>query len=398
MKIAYLTNILTNANSPGGSIHVSQIAKKLIERGHILYTNLQNESDIFVKFTEKDFFSRGEEIEIFYIRIDGWARRDELTLLRKSNLFAPCVWEVNAPIEELKTYGISGAKLDKLKRRRKKLAKMVDMAICVSDEMGEYAREELDIKNVYIIPNGSDPTFFNPEKRDESMYEKTKYKILWSGSSKYKWQGIEIVKKIAKVLREKGIDDIAVVVTAEGESSGNLLFVGQIPYSEISRYVASVDIGLCIYENIDFYKNFYFSPLKLYDYMASSLPVIGTNFGQIKHVIETYKCGLLTDNTVEDLIEKIMFLKNNPEIASEMGRRGRKAVVEKYNWDNVALQTESILLETIERHKMLLNSKPKWWLAINNFNCKIIAPLYNSSKHRLYEVRNRISEFAKLSL
>lgn len=396
MKIAYLTNILTNTDLPGGSVHVSQIAKKLIERGHILYTNLQDESDIFVKFTEKDFFNRGEEIEIFYVRIDGWAQRDELTLLRKSNIFAPCIWEINAPIEELKTRGISETKLTKLNRRRKKLARTVDLAICVSDEMGEYARDELGIKKVFIIPNGSDPEHFSPEKKNDSMYDKRKYKILWSGSSKYKWQGIETVKKIAKALKE--IDDIIIVVTTEGKSSRNLLFIGQIPYSEISRYVASVDVGLCIYEHIDFYKQFYFSPLKLYDYMASGLPVIGSNLGQIKHVIETNQCGLLTDNSIDDLIEKIMFLKNNQDIATEMGRRGRKAVVEKYNWGNVTIQIESILLDAIESHKIMLNNQPRWRLALNKFKFKITQSLYNSAKQKLSDTRNRIPQSAKFHL
>ncbi len=395
MRIAFLTNIPTNiASSGGGYVHVSQVAKRLINRGHRLYTNLQNESHQFIKFASRDFFRKGKEIDVFYIRIDGWNERDELTLLRQSNPFAPCIWEVNAPLEEMKTRGISGKSLQKFNNKRKKLARMVNIAICVSYEMEEYARNYLGIKNTFVIPNGSDPDHFNPAERDKNIYDKTKYKVLYSGSFKYKWQDLMAVQSLAKRLKEKKYDDVLIIVTAEGKSSDNLIYLGHIPYGEMPRYIASADVGLCLYENFDFYKKFYGSPTKFYDYMASGLPVIGTNFGQIKYVIETDQNGLLTDNSIEDLIEKILFLKNNPGIASGMGLRGRKAVIEKYNWDNVVLQTESVLLKAIEKHKILLNDKPKWQiLAMANFNSKVVRPLqlyYNSSRQILSKAKSLI--------
>jgi glycosyltransferase involved in cell wall biosynthesis len=379
MRIAYLTNVLTDTVSAGGSVHVTQVAKCLIERGHTLYTNLQNESDNFVKFTVKDFFKKRKEIDIFYVRIPGWAKNDELTLLRKSNPFAPCIWEVNSPLEELRTLGISEEKLQKLNKRRKKLSKMVDVAICVCDEMGRYARDELGIEKIFVIPNGSDPELFTPEKKDENIYDKTKYKILWAGSPKYSWQGMNIIQKLAKTLKEKNIDDVLIIVTAEGKSSENLLYLGHIPYSEMPRYMASADAGILL-RVFDFYR-FYGSPLKLYDYMASGLPVIGTNGGQIELVLEENQNGLLTDNSIEDLIEKILFLKNNPDIASEMGLRGRKAVSDKYNWENVVLQTESILLAAIENHRDSLNNSLKGRLLANLNNWEII-------KYASYLLRN----------
>ncbi|MGQ9570235.1 MAG: glycosyltransferase [bacterium] len=394
MKIAFLTNIPTNiAGSGGGYVHASQVAKRLINRGHILYTNLQNESDQFIKFASRDFFRKGKEIDAFYIRIDGWSGRDELTLLRQSNPFAPCIWEINAPLEEMRTSGISEKSLLKFNNRRKKLARMVDVAICVSDEMEEYAREYLGIRSTFVIPNGSDPDLFNPAKRDNNIYDKTKYKVLYSGSFKYKWQDLKTIQSLAKKLKEEKYNDVLIIVTAEGESSDNLLYLGYVQYGEIPRFIASADVGLCLYENYDFYKKFYYSPTKFYDYMASGLPVIGTNAGQIKLVIDENQNGLLTDNSIEDLIEKIMLLKNNPDIASEMGLRGRKAVIKKYNWDNVVLQTESILLEAIEKHKILLNNQPKWRSAITNFNSKVVRPLqqyYKSSKHILSKAKSII--------
>jgi len=398
MRIAYLTNILTDTVSSGGSIHVTQVAKRLIERDHILYTNLQTESDNFVKVTEKDFYKKGKEIDIFYVRIHGWPKNDELTLLRKSNPFVPCIWEVNSPLEELRTLGISEEKIQKLNKRRKKLSKMADVAICVCDEMGKYARNELGIKKVFVIPNGSDPEIFNPEKKDKNIFDKTKYKILWVGSPKYSWQGMNIIQKLATTLKEKNINDVLIIVTAEGKSTENLLYLGHIPYSNMPRYMASADAGLLL-RVFDFYR-FYGSPLKLYDYMASGLPVIGTNGGQIKQVIDENRNGLLVNNSIEDLIEKILFLKNNPNIASEMGLRGRKAVIDKYNWENVVSQTESILLEAIRNHRDFLNKSLKGRLLANLNNWEIIKHLkcasYLSRNIRLKNLAVKLWKHGKL--
>jgi glycosyltransferase involved in cell wall biosynthesis len=235
-------------------------------------------------------------------------------------------------------------------RRRREMARMVDAAICVSEEMEEYARVSLGIKNTLVIPNGSDTELFTPEKRDAALYKTTKYKVLWSGSPKYQWQGLRTVQELSGKLKEKRIDDIMLVVTADGVSSDNLLYLGHVPYSQMPRYMASADAGLCIYEPIGFFKHFYFSPLKLYDYMSSGIPVIGTNEGQIRLVIQEHRNGLLTDNTLEDLIEKTLYLKGNPAAVSEMGLRGRKAVLEKHNWENIAAQTEAVCTDLLGKY------------------------------------------------
>ncbi len=177
---------------------------------------------------------------------------------------------------------------------------------------------------------------------------------------------LEIAEKLAENLKEAD-RDIVVAVTAEGTSTDNLLYLGTIPYREMPRYMASADVGLCIYEPIDFFKRFFFSPLKLYDYMASGLPVVGSDVGQIKLVIEESRSGLLTDTTIDDLVKKILYLKNNRTEAVELGKNGRKAIVEKYNWKNVTKRLEEILLEQIKDKKRLSipEEKTEWLYKLN---------------------------------
>jgi len=346
MNIAYLTNHITSLSSPSSTVHVSQVANGLFNRGHVLYTNLMNESNRFTKLSPRRFLLAGHRIDLFYVRIHGLPDTDELTMLRKANVTAPCVWEINAPVEELRRSGVSEEEIYKKTRHRKKLAKMVSAAICVSTEMEQYAKEQLEIQKTFVVPNGSDPAMFNPAKSDPNLYGTSKFKVIWSGSPTYPWQGLQVVERVAKRLKE--IDkDILMIVTANGESSENMLYIGQIPYHTMPVYMASADVGLCIYEHIDFYHTFFFSPLKLYDYMASGLPVIGSDVGQIKAVVKDHHNGLLTDTSVDSIIKSILHLKRDRALAQEMGFRGREAVIAKYNWNSVVQKYESILLKTL---------------------------------------------------
>ncbi len=75
-------------------------------------------------------------------------------------------------------------------------------------------------------------------------------------------------------------------------------------------------------------------PNKLFEYMSAGIPVIGSNFPLWKEIIEGNQCGICVDPTSpEQIASAIDFCANNQGIAMEMGARGRKAVLEKYNWN-----------------------------------------------------------------
>lgn len=350
MNIAFLTGISMRSCTGGGSVHVSQVAKALGRRGHKLYTNLPDEPSIFHGSGPGALLTAPAGIQAFYIRIDGWPERDNLTQHRRINRHAPCIWEVNAPIEEMRDHKASEKRIAWFNGRRRALALLADAAICVSAEMEDYARSFLGIRKTYLVPNGSAPDIFSPERRDSSLYGTDRFKVIWVGSAEYRWQGINLVRKAAERLLD--IDrDILLLATAEGPSTENLRYLGRIPYDQVSRYVASADVGLCIYENIDYYPRFYFSPLKLFDYMASGLPVLGSDAGQIRRVIEENGNGILAGNSVEDIVSGLLRLKNGDRERREMGKRGREAVVARYNWESIASRTEEILFEALDRAK-----------------------------------------------
>lgn len=72
---------------------------------------------------------------------------------------------------------------------------------------------------------------------------------------------------------------------------------------------------------------------KLYEYMASGLPVIASDFPSFRAVVEEARCGLLVDpQNVQQIADAMLYLLENPAEARQMGERGRSAVLRKFNW------------------------------------------------------------------
>lgn len=74
-------------------------------------------------------------------------------------------------------------------------------------------------------------------------------------------------------------------------------------------------------------------PVKMFEYMAAGLPVIASDIKLWKKIIDEAKCGIcvnpLNSKEIADAVEYIM---THPSVAEEMGKNGKKAVLEKYNW------------------------------------------------------------------
>lgn len=74
-------------------------------------------------------------------------------------------------------------------------------------------------------------------------------------------------------------------------------------------------------------------PNKIFEYLASGIPVIGSNFPMWRILLEDQNIGLCVEpENPKSIAEAIEYLRTNPAIAREMGERGRQMVLEKFNW------------------------------------------------------------------
>lgn len=112
----------------------------------------------------------------------------------------------------------------------------------------------------------------------------------------------------------------------------NVVFHWQMPAHSGWSIIAQCCIGLAVLHPIPNYIESY--PTKMFEYMALGLPVIASDFPLWREIVEGAGCGLLVNPlNPAKIADAVIYLLENPEEAEEMGKNGRRAVYEKYNWE-----------------------------------------------------------------
>ena len=119
-----------------------------------------------------------------------------------------------------------------------------------------------------------------------------------------------------------------VVALSEWKSVEEL---GYLNRPDMIRVLSTSRIGVVL--TVDAAVQRYGSSNKLFDYMASAIPIVATNFPLWREIIEEAGCGLTVDsNDPNAIAEALLYLLTHPKEADEMGRRGREAVEKFYSW------------------------------------------------------------------
>lgn len=76
-------------------------------------------------------------------------------------------------------------------------------------------------------------------------------------------------------------------------------------------------------------------PVKMFEYMAAGIPVIASDFPLWRDIVEGSRCGLCVDpRDPAAIAAAIDHLAAHPQLAQDMGANGRRAVLDRYNWEN----------------------------------------------------------------
>ena len=120
----------------------------------------------------------------------------------------------------------------------------------------------------------------------------------------------------------------------------NIRFVGHLAHSKVHDFARECDVLLAPYQHQVSVSGGggdtgrWMSPLKLFEYMACMAPSLSSNHGQMKDIISDGVDGLLCENTPEDILEKILFIKKNPEQAKNIARNGWERIQSELNWQH----------------------------------------------------------------
>ena len=108
--------------------------------------------------------------------------------------------------------------------------------------------------------------------------------------------------------------------------------LGHINRTEVKEVLSRSMAGLVLFHPEPNHINA--QPNKMFEYMSAGIPVIASNFPLWKVIIEGNNCGICVDPfNVNEIANAINWIMNNPQQAKRMGENGRKAVEEKYNWE-----------------------------------------------------------------
>ena len=119
---------------------------------------------------------------------------------------------------------------------------------------------------------------------------------------------------------------------------------GVIPHSETGKLLSGALAGMAVtvYSPNSAWELGTLGNNKLFEEMYAGLPVICTDFTLWKEIIERHKCGICVNpDSLEQIRNALVYIKEHPEEAAQMGRNGRQAVIVEYNWQ----QQEKKLLE-----------------------------------------------------
>ena len=112
----------------------------------------------------------------------------------------------------------------------------------------------------------------------------------------------------------------------------NIEYLGLITFDEVNRYYQKSSIGLILYNNVGQYYLSY--AIKLFEYMLKGIPVIMPDFGEWIDFNKENNCGInVNPNNHDEVAGAIKHLNNNPQEKARLGDNGRRAVLEKYNWN-----------------------------------------------------------------
>ncbi|MFC1897615.1 glycosyltransferase family 4 protein [Chloroflexota bacterium] len=241
-----------------------------------------------------------------------------------------------------------------------------DLIVVLSQLMSEKLVEKgIPESKIMVLPLGANIKLFSLHKNGENV----RYKyglddsavLIYSGTMAeirqldvliYALVQVRQVKRGVKLLMVGNGNQVhlkRLVATLKLENE--VIFTGQIPYSEIPQYIAAADIGLCSIPPLEIYK--VSSPNKLFEYMAMAKPVIANEgIPEQEKVIQESGGGILIPFSAKEFAKAIVELLNNPQRAAEMGRKGRGWVVQNRSYEVLARQLDERLLNFVNKDRM----------------------------------------------
>jgi glycosyltransferase involved in cell wall biosynthesis len=309
MRIVY---VCADAGIPlrgtkGASVHVRSITSALARRGnHVVLAcrNLEGDNPL-PPGVAVEALPHQESQQVPWLTALLTRTRAEVVLERYSLSSTPArtaargcgiphVLEVNAPlVDEAARYRGLG-NLERWRSWERAVLASADSVIAVSTAVREHVVSAgQDPRQVIVINNGVNVADFAKSDGREirARYGLGDRTVIGFSGSLKPWHGVDVLLDALTEL-PRGVMLLIVgdgperarleQAAAEPSLAGRVVFTGSVPHAMMPGHLAAMDIATAPYAA---QQDFYFSPLKVAEYLAAGLPVVASAQGDVPHIV-----------------------------------------------------------------------------------------------------------------
>ena len=273
-------------------------------------------------------------------------------------LDAPLIVEVNAPLsdEQASYRGLAFGEVARAVERD--VLRSADRVVAVSSALKRWLIAlGVEAQRIAVVRNGADPDRFQAARglspRARLGLGEEAQVVGFVGSLKT-WHDVPTLIRAVARLHTFG-REARLLVVGDGPERPRLeelaaleglaelaTFVGPVPYEQIPAYLAAMDVAVAPYRDAD---DFYFSPLKLVEYLAAGRPVVAAAVGDIAHCVRPGETGFLyPPGDDRALAEALARLLDDRRMAARLALNGQDHVRAFHTWE----QNARVVIELAE--------------------------------------------------
>jgi glycosyltransferase involved in cell wall biosynthesis len=237
----------------------------------------------------------------------------------------PHLVELNAPLvaEAARYRGLERPEdADRLERETLAGA---DAVLAVSTPLAAHARAR-GARRIEVIPNAVDPSRYPAGEREA----RSRPVAVFAGALR-PWHGLDCVVEAWALLGD-GAPELLVVGDGPDRAlleGAGARVTGAVPHARVPLLLGQADIGLAPYaaDAPD-----YFSPLKLFEYLAAGLATIAGDIPGVRDIVDEETAVLVPPGDARALADAVSSLASDPARRRALGDAGRALVLARHTW------------------------------------------------------------------
>jgi len=258
----------------------------------------------------------------------------------------PYILEVNAPLIQESAQYRGLEEVDLARDVERYLFSTADRVIAVSDEIRSYVLSVAPHARVHVVPNGVALERFatrggGPEWRARLSADPQHELLVGFFGRVRPWHGVDLLIEALPALADLPIrlcivgtcDDLRGALEDRAGALGvmnRVNFVDPVSPDVVPVYMQSMDVLVAPYPKL---AQFYFSPLKVFEYMAAGRPIVAATIGQVAKILKHEHTALLVPpGDVASLAAAIRRACRDSRFAAQLGNEARSEARRCHGW------------------------------------------------------------------